>query len=190
MSIAVDQWPKRHRIDVDQYYKMAEVGLLAPDARTELIEGEVIDMAPIGVSHARTVHLLSKWLYAHIGEQAELIVQLPVRLGSHSEPQPDLTLLKASHTLYKQSHPTAADVLLIIEVSDTTIKFDRGEKLGLYAKHGIPEVWVIDLNDKRLHRARDPQANQYRTTDTLTPSQIVAPAALPDLRLELSQLFS
>ena len=193
MNIAVDQWPKDHLINVDEYYRMVQAGMLAPDARVELFEGKVIDRAPIGSRHAGTVNKLSRLFSRVIGEQAVLSLQSPVRLSDRSEPQPDISLLKPRADYYGKSHPTPADVLLLIEVSDTTLQFDRGQKLALYAKHSIPEVWVVDLENNQLHCMREPDSEtgggSYRSTISLHPSQNVAVAALPDVRIELAALF-
>src|SRR5215510_2331733 len=116
MSIAIDQWPRRHLIDVEQYYRMAEVGVLAPDARVELIEGEIIDMPPMGSNHTGIVNWLNHQLATTIGNQGMVTVQSPLRLGSCSEPQPDVMVLKPRTDFYRNSHPTPADVLLLIEV--------------------------------------------------------------------------
>jgi Uma2 family endonuclease len=142
MSIASDTWPRRHLINVEQYYRMAEAGVLAPDARVELIEGEIIELAPIGSGHAGIVNFLQRKFDRTIGEHAVATVQQPLRLGDRSEPQPDLMLLRPRDDFYRNSHPTAADVLLLIEVSDSTLRFDRGEKAALYARHGVCEVWI------------------------------------------------
>ncbi len=184
-----DQWPKSHRINVDEYYRMAEVGLLAPDARVELIEGEVIDMAPIGTRHAYVVDQLAAILMRAADRRALVRIQSPVRLSKRSEPQPDLSLLKLQPHRYRDAHPTPADVLLLIEVSDTTLKFDRGPKLAMYAKHGIPEVWVVDIENKQLHCMRDPVNEDHHSVVSLQAPQNVAVAAFPDIQIELAALF-
>jgi Uma2 family endonuclease len=189
MSIAVDQWPRRHRIDVVGYYKMAEVGMLAPEARVELIEGEVVDMAPIGSTHAGVVNVLTKSFITLVRDLAVVSVQSPLRLDAYSEPQPDLMLLKPRSDMYKKSHPSASDVLLLIEVSDSTLKFDRGPKSALYAKHGVPEVWVIDLVNKQLHCMREPKNEQYAMSTSLTKLQCIAPLTFPAMQIELATLF-
>jgi Uma2 family endonuclease len=127
MNVAVDQWPKDHLINVDEYYRMAEVGLLAPGERVELIEGRVVDMAPIGSEHAEIVDLVARLLNPLIQGQAIVGTQRPVRLSDRSEPQPDVMLLRHRPEGYRCTHPSAADVLLLIEVSDTTLKFDLGK---------------------------------------------------------------
>jgi Uma2 family endonuclease len=189
MSTAIEQWPKRHLINVDEYYRMAEVGLLAPDVRVELIEGEVIDMAPIGSKHAGIVNFLLRILDRRVGERAIVTVQQPVRLGVKSEPQPDLALLKARTDMYRNSHPTSSDVLLLIEVSDTTLRFDRGPKLAMYAKHNIPEVWIVDVDGKQVHCMREPNGNDYQSLVSMDSSSSIAISALPDIQISLSELF-
>jgi Uma2 family endonuclease len=188
MNTAADQWPKRHLITVDEYYRMAEVGLLAPDARVELIQGEVIDMAPIGSRHAAIVSSLSALLIRSVGERAVVWIQSPVRLDTRSEPQPDVALLKPRSDGYRDAYPTPQDVLLLIEVSDT-LRFDRGPKLALYAVHEIPEVWIVDVEGRQLHCLREPSAGDYGTSLILQPSEAVNAAALPDVKLELAALF-
>jgi Uma2 family endonuclease len=189
MNTAVDQWPKRHIINVDEYYRMAEVGLLAPDARVELIEGEVIDMAPIGSTHAGIVNFLMRTLDRSVGERAVITVQQPVRLDLHSEPQPDVAVLKARSDLYRKSHPTASDVLLLIEVSDTTLRFDLGAKLALYARQAVPEVWVVDVAGKQVHRMREPTGDSYQSISILNISDSIEVAAFPDIKIALGELF-
>jgi Uma2 family endonuclease len=176
MNVAVDQWPKDHLINVDEYYRMAEVGLLAPDARVELIEGRVVDMAPIGTAHADTVDRLLALLFPAVRSRARIGVQRPVRLGERSEPQPDIVLFAQDDDRYRDAHPTANDVLLIVEVSDSTLKFDLGAKLSLYAQHNIPEVWVLDIVHKRMHCARQPAGLAYRSLAVLCPPDSVAVA--------------
>jgi Uma2 family endonuclease len=189
MNGAVEQWPKRHRISVDEYYRMAEVGLLQPGARVELIEGEIIDMAPIGSPHAGIVNVLTTTLVRAVGDRAVVSVQLPVRLSDRSEPQPDVALLKPRADFYRSRHPTAADVLLLIEVSDTTLRFDRGEKLALYARHGVPEVWIVDIQARQVHCMRGPAGEAYQSSTTLNVGQKLRVAELPDVAFDVSVLF-
>ena len=121
MQSHMEDWLPRHRITVDEYYRMAEVGLLAADARVELIEGEILDMPPIGSRHAGVVSLLDRLLSRAAGDEAIVRVQLPLRLTNASEPQPDLALVKPRSDYYSTRHPTAADTLLVVEVSQTTV---------------------------------------------------------------------
>jgi Uma2 family endonuclease len=134
-----------HRLSVGDYYRMAEAGILAPDARVELIEGEVLDMAPIGTRRNGCVNFLSNTLVAALHERAIVQTQGPIRLDEYSEPQPDLALLRPRPDFYGSAHPTPADVLLVSEVADTTLAFDRDVKVPIYARFGIPEVWLVDI---------------------------------------------
>jgi Uma2 family endonuclease len=134
--------PRRHRLTVADYYRMAEVGILAPDARVELIDGEIIDMAPPASSHAGTVDYLLEVLGLAARGKAKVRVQNPVRLSEYSEPQPDLALLWPREDFYRARHPRADDVLLIVEVAASSLRFDRKKKVPLYARHGVPEVWL------------------------------------------------
>ena len=161
MSAHTESWPRPHRLTVDDYYRMAEVGVLSPDDRTELIDGEIVDMAPIGSAHADVVTLLTKRLLGVVGESAQVRVQLPVRLSSRSEPQPDFALVRLKPGGYRRAHPSADDVLLLIEVSDTTLRYDLAVKARLYATHGIPEYWLIDLVSNRVWCHSRPSGPQY-----------------------------
>jgi len=139
MSAQTETWPRPHRLTVDEYYRMADAGLLSPDDRTELIEGEIVDMPPIGSPHAAIVTMLTERLVRLVGASAQVRVQAPVRFMPRSEPQPDIALVKPRSDAYRNAHPIAADVLLLIEVSESTLRFDLEVKSRLYATHGIPE---------------------------------------------------
>jgi Uma2 family endonuclease len=186
MSAQTESWPRPHRLTVHDYYRMAEVGLLSPDDRTELIEGEIIDMPPIGDRHADVVRVLTKRLIRTLGDSAEVSSQLPVRLSLRSEPQPDFAIVKAKQGGYRK-HPVASDVLLLIEVSDSTLRYDLGKRASLYAAHGIPEYWVFDLQHDRVWRHRVPQGREYTQRDEVTEGTLL----LPKLRaeLDLADLF-
>lgn len=168
---------------------MAEVGLLSPHARVELIEGVIIDMAPIGSLHAGVVNALNRILVPVIGDRAVICIQQPIHLGRRSEPQPDVAVLRPRADFYRGDHPTAADVLLVIEVSDTTLRFDLNDKRALYAQHDIPEYWVIDTQGKQLHCLREPSGDDYRSTTVFGVGQVASIAALPDVAVNLAQLL-
>ena len=176
MSAYTETWPKPHRLTVDDYYRMAEVGVLSPDDRTELIEGEIIDMAPIGSAHADVVRLLTKRLLSAFGHTAEVSVQLPVRLSQRSEAQPDIALLEARAEGYRHAHPSATDVLLLVEVSDTTLRYDLKVKARLYATHGVQEYWVVDLVSNRIWRHRRPSGTRYSEISEITAGTIELPS--------------
>ena len=181
---------QRHRLTVDEYYRMGQAGVFAPDARVELIEGEVIDMAPIGTRHASAVRKLNALLSAATQGRAIVAVQDPLRLSDASEPEPDLMLLRPRSDFYVGAHPAPHDVLLLIEVADTSLQYDLGIKVPLYARHQVAEVWVVDLVNQVMRFHRRPQGRNYSdVTSTDTPG--AAPvAALPGVSIDLSGVFS
>ena len=181
---------RRHRLTVDQFHRMGEAGVIGPEVRVELLEGEVVEMAPIGTRHAGTVNRLTRLVAAAIGEEAVVAVQNPLRLDDHSEPQPDLMLLAPRADFYASAHPTPPDVLLLIEVADTTSRYDREVKLPLYARHGVAEVWLIDLDERLVHVLREPREGRYtQITVSATPG-VVAPVALPQAAVDLTPLLA
>lgn len=188
MQIELTRTARTHRLSVRDYYRMAEAGILPPDARVELIEGEVLDMTPIGSRHNGCVNRLADALFRAVAQRGVVQVQGPLRLDNHSEPQPDLAVLRPRADFYARAHPVPADVLLIIEVADTTLPFDRDVKLPLYARAGITEVWLVDLEGRRVLRYREPGSDAYARADA-PALDALAPAALADMVLDLSGLF-
>lgn len=186
---AVLEYPQRHAISAEEYLRMAEAGVFAPDARLELIEGEIVEMAPIGSPHAGTVNILVRLLVRLAGDAAIVSAQNPVIAGPRSVPQPDLALLRPRADSYTASHPTADDVLLVIEVAETTLKFDLGTKVPLYARAGIVETWVVDLTDRSVRLFRDPAPSGYRTSFTVSGNENVSVAALPQVVIGVPALF-
>jgi Uma2 family endonuclease len=180
---------RRHRLTVSEYLRMGEARILAPDARVELIEGEIFDMAPIGSLHAGTVTRLGRILERAVGDTALVYIQNPVALSNYSAPQPDLALLRPREDFYTASHPGPADVLLVIEVADTTLRDDREVKAPLYAAHGVPEYWIVDLEGKGVHVFREPQSGQYRQAFTAAGSEALVLVGLPHVRIDVSKVF-
>ena len=189
MGISADNWIKRRQITVDEYYRMAEVGLIGPDERVELINGEIIDMAPIGSDHASFVIQLNSLLVKAVQDKGFVSVQNPIRLSNRSEPEPDFAVLKPCADVYRKQLPAAADTLLIIEVSNTSERYDREIKLPLYASHGIPEVWIISIEQKTLSIYRSPTGDRYQHEQTSFTPGLVALSALPEVSVDLSTLF-
>jgi Uma2 family endonuclease len=181
--------PRRHPITVAEYFRMGETGVLDPEARIELIEGDLIDMPPIGAPHAGKTNRLTRLLVQAVGERAILSTQNPIVLGLRSAPQPDLVLLRHRDDWYETEHPGPQDCLLLIEVADTSLTHDRKRKLPLYARFGIPEVWIIDLRGRRLDSYQAPDAGRYTRQVRITDLSRVGIAAFPDLSLDLSGLF-
>jgi len=189
MSAVLQTEVRRHRLTVDDFHRMGEAGILRADERVELIDGEVIDMAPIGSNHAGAVAFLAKSLERAVGDAALVFVQNPLSLAAASEPQPDLMLLKSRADFYRSGHPRPDDVLLIVEVADTTLTYDRDIKVPLYARHGIPEVWLVDLANKRLHVFTSPSDTGYLESHSLTRPGLLATAALPGSPVDIGGLF-
>ncbi|MEJ0040522.1 MAG: Uma2 family endonuclease [Gammaproteobacteria bacterium] len=189
MSVAMEDWPRRHRITVAEYHRMAEDGSFAPDARVELIDGVIIDMPPIGSPHAGTVTELHTLLSRAVGERAMVRSQLPIQLGDNSEPQPDFALVAPRKGFYKDRHPTADDTLLVIEVSDSTLSDDLRSKMVFYARHGIREYWVVDIGNRQLHVFRSPAGTGYEQASSLHQPGVLDITALPGTSVDLSSLF-
>ncbi len=173
----------RRLFTVAEYHRMAEARILGEDDRVELLDGEIVQMTPIGSRHAACVDRLVRWFGRQVGDEAIVRVQGPIRLSEHSEPQPDLALLKPRPDFYAQAHPGPADVLLLIEVAETSSDSDRDVKLPLYARAGIGEVWLVDLTAERVEVYRQPWFRGYQDCHTVRRGQRLAPQALPDLNL-------
>ncbi|MCS6922317.1 MAG: Uma2 family endonuclease, partial [Elioraea sp.] len=188
MSAAVES-AQRHAITAEEYLRMGEAGVFGPEARLELIEGEIVEMAPIGSQRAGTVKLLNRLFSRLAGDHAILSVQDPVLANARSVPQPDLALLRPRADSYTRSHPTGPEVLLVVEVSDTTLAYDLGTKVPLYARAGIPEAWVVDLSAREVRVFRDPGPSGYRTVFTLARDGVLAAALLPAVSFPVAELF-
>ena len=190
MGMHMERWPRRHRISVHDYHRMGETGVLAPDARVELIEGEIIDMAPIGNDHQSIVDQLNRQLVLLVGDRAIVRVQGSIRLSQWSEPEPDVVLLKPRSDFYRGEFALGTDTLLVIEVSDTTLKYDREIKVPLYARHGVPEAWVVDVNGNALLVYGDLRDGEYERHVVLERPTSVPIARLPDVALDVSALLA
>ena len=178
----------RHRWTVAEYHRMAEVGLLHEDSRVELIDGEIIEMAPIGSEHASHNNYLMSCLAHRLYGKAIVAGQNPVVLGGHEEPQPDIAVLHWRNDSYRGALPHAEDVLLIIEIADSTLRYDRDIKVPLYAKNGIPEVWLLDLQNRQLEIYREPEQGAYQQHSRQRTGQIT-PMLCPDAVIDLAELF-
>ena len=174
------QQHRLHRFSLEQYYELGELGLL--NQRTELLEGIITDMEPIGPYHANIGDILSHLFNQQARDRFRVRVQYPINLGQITQPQPDLVLYRLG--IWRGQHPGAADIFLLIEISDTSLVFDLGEKLALYKAAGIQEYWVIDLKAKNVHCF---VALAYRHQ---TLSDWIGPRAWPDIRIDLRELFA
>ncbi|HSH60178.1 MAG TPA: Uma2 family endonuclease [Acidimicrobiales bacterium] len=175
--------PAPYRFTVGEYYRMAEAGIFDEDDRVELLEGEIVDMAPIGSRHAACVKRLNRFFSERLPEQVTVAVQDPVRLSEVSESQPDLMLLHPRSDDYAGGHPGPEDVLLLIEVADTTAAWDREHKLPLYARAGVREVWLVDLPAGTVEVCRRPEGAVYQSVRLAGPDERLAPEAFPETSL-------
>jgi Uma2 family endonuclease len=179
----------RHLLTVDDYHRMGEAGILSEDDRVELIEGEPVEMEPIGSEHAAAVNDLTRLLIMAVGDRALVSPQNPVRLDRRSEPQPDFALLRPRPDGYRSALPTPQDTPLIVEVAHSSLDYDRAVKLALYAKHGIPEVWIVNPLGKGVEVYRKPQNERYGKAERAGPPGIVTIEALPGVRVEVGNIF-
>ena len=184
------QAPTRRRFDVDAYYRIAEAGVLGDARRVELIDGEIIDMAASGSPHAAITNRLARLFTRAMRDDAALVnVQSPLRLDAYNEPQPDVMLLRPRGDDYRASHPTAADVLLLVEVSETSLAYDRGVKLALYARFGVPEVWIVDLSGSAIEVCREPKDGAYMSRERLANGSL-APALVSGVTIDVAGLVA
>lgn len=183
---AVSQ-PQRYLINVEQYHKMGAAGVFPEGTRVELIEGELLSMAPIGTPHIWAVAALTREIIeSPLGRHVFLLPQLPVVLSDISEPQPDIALARLPAEKYRKAKATPEDIVLLIEVSDSTLAFDRQRKMQLYARHGIPEYWILNVQDRQLEVHRAPENGSYASVRVVPADTPVSVLAFPDLPLDWS----
>jgi len=184
--MAVDA--KRYRFTRADYHRMAQTGILNPDVRVELIDGEIIEMSPIGSRHMATVNRLMTFFVPRLLGAAIVQVQGPIALGDNGEPEPDLALLRFRDDFYASATATEAAALLVIEVADTTEGYDRRTKAPLYARYGIPELWIADLNRNRVTRYLDPTPQGYGTTRVFRRGESLSPLAFSNLTVAVDDI--
>ena len=182
-------WVARRALTVAEYHRMAEVGILTECDRVELIEGALIAMSPIGSEHSGTVNALNRALVRAVGDRAIVAVQNPVQLDDLSEPEPDFALLKPRDDDYRRATPRPHEVLLIIEVADTSLAYDRAVKRSLYARHGIPEFWIVNLAAKQVEVCRSPTGEQYASVSHVGREAVLEPQLLPGATIPVSVLL-
>lgn len=179
----------RHRFTVREYYGMAEFGLLDPDARVELIEGEILEMPPIGPPHAAIVTRVATTLIRRVPGEITVRAQVPIRLNDRTEPQPDISLVRSRPDGYGRRHPQGEDILLVIEVGESSVSYDRIKKGRLYSRSWIPEYWLVDIPGQRLEIYRSPGPEGYTEKRELTRGDTAAPSAMPDLAVEVTDIL-
>ena len=180
---------RRWRFSVDDYLQLHERGIIPEGVRTELIEGEIRVMSPIGSPHISSTLRLIKLLASRVGDRAEVLCQMDVQFGEHTLFLPDIALLRPEPTGYLDHRPEAADVMLIVKVAHSSLRYDRRRKLPIYARFGVPEVWIAALGEQVLDVYRQPQDGRYMDATVRTPSEVVAPLALPDIVIEVGDVL-
>jgi Uma2 family endonuclease len=189
MAMAVEVVARR-RFTRKEYHRMAEVGILGEDDRIELIRGEIVEMAPIGPRHSAFVDNLTRLLVRRLPDDAIVRVAGPVALADDTEPQPDLTVLRRRAVPYKEREAWAEDAVLVIEVADSSLAYDRSTKRQLYAEAGIPEYWVVDGALEGIEVHRDPRPDGHRDVRLVTGQATLSPQAFPDVMLRTADIFA
>jgi Uma2 family endonuclease len=177
------------KFTVEQYERMIEAGVFPPEYRAELIDGEIIEMSPIGSRHAACVGRLTQMLSLLLQREAIVWVQNPIRLDDRSEPEPDICVLKPRADFYGESLPTPADVLLVVEVSETTLDYDRRTKVPLYARAGVPEVWIVNLTGERIETYADAAGDVYQLKSDAGRGDEVRARSVAGLRLSVAEVL-
>ena len=180
---------RKHLTDINEWQKLGEANIFPPGTRLELIEGEILEMAPIGFNHSGHINRLVKLLTKLIPGNVIPSVQNPLQLGDLSEPEPDFMLLKPNDDFYSSRHPTADDVLLLIEVADSSLSFDQNQKLRLYASHNIPEYWLMNLKDCCLEVYRQPHGDCYGEKTTLRVGDSATLSQLKQITINIADIL-
>jgi Uma2 family endonuclease len=173
---------------VDEYHKMIQANILTEDDRVELLAGEIVQMSPIGTRHAACVNRLNHIFTLALGQRAIVSVQNPIQLSDLSEPEPDVAIVKSRPDFYANAHPKPEDVLLLVEVADTSVGIDRTVKLPLYAEAGIVEVWLVDLVARRVAVCRQPTRQRYEDVEQVGLGQMLSPSAVLDFEVEVGEI--
>jgi Uma2 family endonuclease len=179
----------RKKFTVGQYHQMIESGILTERDRVELLQGEIIEMSPVGRQHAACVDRLNELFVLGLVSKAIVRVQSPIRLSNNSEPQPDLAILRRRSDFYADGHPQPDDVFALVEVSDTTVEFDRAVKVPLYAKEGIAEVWIVDLNANLIEVYREPTSSSYQQIQAFAQSQSLTFQAFTEVSFPVDRIL-
>ena len=179
----------RQLFTVDQYYKMQDAGVFTGNERVELIKGEIIKMSPMGIRHSACVKCLAELFILRLAQTVTVGIQDSVRLNNTSEPQPDISLLQRRSDFYRTQQPQPENVFLLIEVSDTTIKYDREIKVPLYAENNIVEVWLVNLNETCLEVYRQPKGNGYENVQTFKKGETVTIQAFPNVSFNVDEIL-
>jgi Uma2 family endonuclease len=188
METAVPTTPTRRRFDVDEYHAMVRAGILMEGDRVELIDGEIVEMHSIGSRHLSCVMRLTRLLVTTLAQHADVSIQGSLRLDRYSEPEPDVVVLRRRDDDYAAALPEPPDTLLVIEVADTSLAYDRDVKLPLYARARVPEVWIVDLDARAVEVHTQPDADGYGQCERITSGEI-SPTSLPEVAVEVGDIL-
>ena len=177
------------KFTIEDYHKMSDMGIFDYSDHLELIKGEIIQMSPIGSKHASCINKLNRMLNQKLVDEVIISIQNPIKLEDDSEPQPDVVLLKYRSDFYAEEHPKFSDILLLIEVADSSINYDRNVKIPLYAENKINQVWLIDLNEEYLEIYNNPESNYYRNMQKLSRKDTINLNILSSIEIQVSNLF-
>ncbi len=180
----------RHRLTVKDYHRLGEAGILGEDDRVELLEGQLVDMSPIGPRHALAIDALTELLVTAVSRRASVRVQNPIVLDDESEPQPDFAVVRRPWRGYPDQHPQPEDILLLIEVSDSSLDTDKGAKLALYARAGVREFWIVDLTTNKVIVHREPGGESYQEVTSVEGPGALDIQALPGVTIPVASIFS
>jgi Uma2 family endonuclease len=178
------------RFSVEEYHRMAEAGILKPDDRVELLDGDIIPMAPMSSRHAAVVSKIGRWLSRKLADHALIRTQLPVRLDDYSEPEPDIALVRFRENDYADAHPAPADIFLLVEVAQSSLTFDREIKIPQYARAGVSEVWLFNLEHQHVECFSEPGPRGYAVTRIVRRGATLAPHAFPHASANLDDLLA
>ena len=178
----------RRRFTVDEFARMGEAGIFTEDDRVELIGGEILEMTPVGPPHAWIVNRLAELIMTRLGSGAYVSIQNPLRIGRDTEPQPDLVVARRSGA-YARRHPEPGDVLLVVEAADSSLRYDRLEKIPRYGGAGVPETWLVDVAARTVTAYTDPTAGGYAAERVLRRGDMLAATSVPALRVPVAGIF-
>lgn len=174
---------------VRDYHRMVEAGILHPDERVELIAGQIIRMSPKGTAHEAAITRLERMLRRQLGDRVIIRLQSPIQLNDHSEPEPDVAVVQADPLDYEDHHPTPPEIYLLIEVADSSFKFDCETKAQLYARSGVVDYWVLDVNDRQLHVFRNFDQTGYQSHEILGETESLIPLSFSDVSVSVAEMF-
>ena len=181
---------RRYRFTVDEFARMGEAGIFTADDRVELIDGEILEMTPIGALHAAVVSRLTELLVTRLAGKAYVSVQNPIRLANHTEPQPDLVVARRRESFYTDRHPEPGDIHLVIEVADSSLRYDKQEKVPRYGRAGVPETWLVDLDAREVIVYTDPGPGGYANRQVRHRGDDVVAAGMPEIRVSVDDMFA